>query len=226
MTKPNKAYIIRISDPLSQEYAKTAANSCEKIGLPYEFIEGVTPETFEDDYAKLVGIRMRGNGKQKGYCATASHFKTWQKMVQDNVPCSVILEHDALMLYEPPEIPDNMIVALGYKCFDPENYNHKEAGPPKDIRNIDGHAGAHAYAITISTAKSLLTELKNNFAYSMVDNTYFLKGRKTSVPIGITDPTCAIGWLRESTIWNKSDSTQYHFIDSFKNNYSGNTRTI
>jgi hypothetical protein len=109
---------------------------------------------------------------------------------------------------------------LGYKLTDPSKYNHKKAGKPKSIKVIDGHEGAHAYAITWKTAGLLLDELKEIGVNSPVDNKFFLKMRETKIPIGIADPTPAIGWIRQSTIWPESATLNYEFIESFKNNVS------
>ena len=75
---PTKAYIIRITDPISQEYAKTAAESCERIGIQYEFFEGVEKSETQTDLA---------------LCASLSHANLW-KLIYERKECVIILEHD------------------------------------------------------------------------------------------------------------------------------------
>jgi hypothetical protein len=118
------------------------------------------------------------------------------------------------------DIPDNKMVVLGYKVTNPTRYDWIKAGPPKQIIDIVGHEGAHAYAITKKTARFLVDEIERQGIYSAVDNDYFLRGqRRTAVPLAIASPTPAIGWLRKSTIWTSSADRNYQFIHSFQENY-------
>lgn len=220
---PEKAYIVRISDPLSQQYANDAARSCEKVGLPYEFFEGVEGKTAYDAWmscpfpVKMLGV-YKSSKIDKAACATVSHAMIWHK-ISTQKEVAVVLEHDALMLHPASvHVPDNMIVTLGYKLQNPKRYDHVKAGPPQRIVNIEGHEGAHAYAITWNTAQTMLNELNTMGVNLPVDNTFFLKSRKTKVPLSIADPTPAIGWVRESTIWKAPSTLNYTFIESFVQN--------
>lgn len=223
MSIPQKAYILHISSNLSQEYADITAKSCKSLGIPYEFFKGIEGKSAYDAWTQS-GLNARTLGIYKtdqidsAACATVSHALLWKKIV-DNRETAIILEHDAVMLHPIDiDIPDNKIVVLGYKLKDISKYNHLKAGKPKDILNIDGHEGAHAYAITWRTAELMLQELQSNGISLPIDNTFFLKMRKSKIPLGIMSPTPAIGWLRESTIWNESSEVNYDFIDSFKSN--------
>jgi GR25 family glycosyltransferase involved in LPS biosynthesis len=151
-------------------------------------------------------------------CATVSHALLWKRIL-DNKETAIILEHDAVMLQPVDvDIPDHKIVVLGYKLKDISRYNHLKAGKPKDILDIDGHEGAHAYAITWKTAELMLQELQSNGISLPIDNSFFLKMRKSKIPLSIMSPTPAIGWLRKSTIWDESSEINYDFIDSFRYN--------
>ena len=224
MSKIEKAYIIRISSELSRQYAKDVSKSCEKINLPFEFFNGTEQKSGYDAWNqsgldfKPLGL-YKSNKTDKAACASVSHALLWKK-IYENKETAIILEHDGHMLQPVNElnIPDNMIVVLGYKLTDPSKYDHKRAGKPKTIKIIDGHEGAHAYAITWKTAGVLLNELKEIGVNSPVDNKFFLKMRETKVTIGIADPTPAIGWIRQSTIWPEAATLNYEFIESFKNN--------
>lgn len=221
---PEKAYIIRISDPLSQQYADDAAKSCERVGLPYEFFDGIEGKTAYNAWmqcpfpVKMMGV-YKSHKIDKAACATVSHAMVWHK-ISTRKEVAVVLEHDAIMLHPVTvHIPDNMIVTLGYKLQDPARYNHIDAGSPIRTINIEGHEGAHAYALTWNTATFLLNELNTIGANLPVDNTFFLKSRRTKVPLSIADPTPAIGWIRQSTIWKESSMLNYPFIDSFNKHY-------
>lgn len=220
---PQKAYILRISNPLSQEYAKTAAASCEKAGIPYEFFEGFENMTWSEAW-KNCGTKIRddhlrkklGSAVDKAACCSASHARIWKKIL-DEKECAIILEHDGYMLHNINiEIPDNAIVVLGYKLRDIQKYDYQKAGPPTYLKSIDGHEGAHAYALTWQTAERLLNELEQNGPRGEIDNIYFLRTRKTKVPLQLMVPTPAIGWLRHSTIWKETSTRNYEFVEDFR----------
>ena len=234
--KPTKAYILRIDTLISKEYAKCAADSCDNIGLPWEYFEGFTDEILKNNgkgggYNPWPAVRKAGvefsrepNTKGPPACATAGHILIWKKIV-DNNECAIVLEHDALMFHKVDiDIPDDALVALGYKVKDPKNYNSQKAGPPKALEERAKHGGAHAYALNAKTAKSLLGNIKQGKRVNHIDNQFFLTGNsRGDVKLYVTDPIAGIGWLRESTIWGKSAVDNYQpILDSFKNNYDSN----
>ena len=225
-----KAYILKIDTPISNEYAKHCAKSCDDVGLKWEYFNGFQNQTGKMAFNKL-GIKNlpveayqfieNPTQAQKAMCATAGHFGIWKAISEGPDEVAVILEHDAIMLQPITiDIPDNRIVVLGYKVLDPSKYNHIAAGTPKELIPLQGHEGAHAYAITKNTAKILIAELEKNGVRSAIDNDYFIYGqRRTAVPLSIASPTPALGWLRESTIWTHSATKNYQFIPSFQENY-------
>lgn len=226
---PTRAYILRIDTPTSIEYAKTCADSCDKIGLKWEYFQGYQNMTGRAAWCKT-GIKMKFNEehkhidnpqpKQKAECCSAGHGLIWKTIAEGNDEAAIVFEHDALMLQPMTiDIPDNMIVVLGYKIENPEKYNHNKAGCPTELKSISAHEGAHAYAITKKTAKILIDEIEERGLLGCVDNAYFLRARKTKVPLSIASPTPAIGWLRNSTIWGKSATKNCDFIDSFEQYY-------
>lgn len=225
--KPTKAYILMIDTDLSREYAKCAADSCDKVGLPWEYFNGYREK---DDIWTSFPIKSKSKFKigGKGGACTAGHIHIWHKIANNN-ECAVVLEHDAIMLHKPEiDIPDNMIVALGYKVEDPENYDHQKAGKTLKIEARNQHGGAHAYALTSNTAQILIKRIEQDGLTVMIDNHYFLrqgsaKKNLNHVPLGIADPICALGWLRKSTIWNKAAVDNYNpLLKSFKENYKSN----
>jgi len=223
MNEIEKAYILRIDTDLSREYAQVTADSCDTIGLPWEYHEGFYNMDPNDAWNSIGLSRhiKRNNWVPAAQLCTAGHAAIWKK-IRDNRETAIILEHDAVMLHDPRsvKIGHNRIVTLGYKLKDPTRYDHENAGPPRGIRQISGHEGAHAYAITHETAHSMLQEIEDHGVRSAVDNLYFLIQRAnfTKIPLGIMDPTPAIGWLRKSSIWQESAENNYAFVESFERN--------
>ena len=230
MARASKAYILKIDTPISNEYAKTCSDSCDKVGLKWEYFKG-----FQNMSGRMAFNKLSINNlpkeqysyienplsHQKAHLATAGHFAIWQIIAEGPDEAAVVLEHDAIMLQPITiDIPDNQIVVLGYKVQNPSRYDHIKAGPPKELIPIQGHEGAHAYAITRKMAKFLINEIEQKGIRSAIDNDYFIRGqRKTSAPLSIASPTPAMGWLRESTIWGSSANRNYDFIPSFQENY-------
>lgn len=230
MPKATKAYILKINTPISEEYAKTCSESCDRVGLAWEYHQGYQNMTGRAAWC-LTGIRMHfyepvrylpnPDPAQKANACSAGHAAIWKRIAEGRDEAAILLEHDAIMVQPPSiDIPDNTIVVLGYKIPDPENYNAEAAGPPTSLININGHEGAHAYAMTRNTAKFLVKEIEEKGVLGAVDNAYFIRGqRRTSVPLKLADPTPAIGWIRESTIWTSSAHRNYEFTASFTKNY-------
>lgn len=219
-----KIYILYHNDPKSIEYANFTAHSCQQVGMEYELVEGFSSPMDPNEAWNSIGLKNkvnRVNRVPKAQLCSAGHAKIW-KMIADSGEDGIVLEHDAVMLHniDDIELPEDTIVVLGYKVKDPQNYNHEKAGPPDSYRVLTGHEGAHAYAITPKTAQKMFDELDSIGIWSAVDNQYFLRDqRKSKTNIAILDPTPAIGWLRDSTIWGNPAEVNYEFIDSFKQNY-------
>lgn len=220
--KPTKAYVIAIDTPKSMEYAAHAVRSCKKVGIDCQVFPGIQDKSAEEAFETL-GLEKflrQPNMDAKAACATATHFLLWQTIANSN-ECAIILEHDALMLHQPDfTIPDDFIVVLGYKYKKPWAYDHESAGPPTHLHEIYQHAGAHAYAITPKTAQSLLDEIKTLGIPQAIDNTYFMRNfpepdMRSSIRMAIVDPVCAMGWVRDSTIWDKSTTGNFTFLRSF-----------
>jgi hypothetical protein len=220
-----KAYILKINTPISNEYAGTCVRSCNDVKLKSIFVDG-----YQDMFARLAwldtGIKMgfdeqfaKQEGKiSKGDLCSAGHGKIWKMIADGPEQVGIVLEHDAIMLHAlNVDIPDGYICVLGYKLKDPKTYLHMMAGPPSGLMDIAQHEGAHAYAMTKKTAQMLIDEIEQHGRpLGCIDNAYFLKGRKTKIPLKLVVPTPAIGWIRESTIWGQSATRNYPFVPQFK----------
>lgn len=217
---PTKAYIIRTQDPRSIKYSQMAADSCERVGILYEYFDGYDNTNDIHSYCQRMGIRL-GSMELGAAGCTTSHFHIWQKIAQKN-ETAIILEHDAILLHPiSMSIPDNKIVTLGYKLEDYTQYDYKAAGLPRNIVDIKRASGSHAYCITANTARALLEELSVVGADRAIDNFYFMRvnqpgDTESRIPLAIMDPTPAICWVRESTIREESSTLNYDELESFK----------
>jgi GR25 family glycosyltransferase involved in LPS biosynthesis len=226
MPVASKAYILKIDTPISKEYAEICAKSCDAVGLDWKFFQGFQGMSGREAWLKT-GIKMKfteARGKdpntdgERAECCSAGHGAIWKAIAEGPDEAAIILEHDAIMLHSMNiDIPDGFLVALGYKLQDPSKYNHIKAGPPKELIEVNGHEGAHAYAITRNTARMLIEEIEDRGVLAAVDNAYFLpKERKTKMGLLIASPTPSIGWLRQSTIWKRAATRNAPFIKSFR----------
>ena len=225
-SKPNKAYILRLSsNPISVEYAKEAAESCEKIGLTWEYFEGYDHLDIETLVkTSNLGVKEFDPKMTIGAAsASFSHYKIWEK-IRDNKETAIILEHDAIIFWPVDlEIIDNTIVNLGYKVNDISKYDYNTAGKPNKIINIDQHSGAHAYAINYKTAEFLLKELEEIGAKYSIDATYFLPRREeevSKISLALVEPIAALGWVRISTIDPYATNYNYKMVESFLDNFN------
>ena len=235
--KPQKAYILYHDNPISRDYAMGCAKSIESIGMPYEFFEGYSKLDNYSVWEQLGLFLPRGpkhqanSQKANAVCCTSSHYNIWKTMIERGDECAVILEHDAYMLHKVDiDIPDNHLVALGYRIQKLSDYNHNAAGPPREIVSVDKHSGTHAYAININTASSLVNQLRaGDKPRGCIDqhlfNAHKLK-RQLECEISITDPISAVALVRKSTIQNKSATSNGFRIISFMENYSGSQESI
>jgi GR25 family glycosyltransferase involved in LPS biosynthesis len=226
--KPTKAYILKISsNPLSVNYAKMAADSCDKVGLKWDYFEGYNNLPTTAFLKNTLGIKhFKKNMHSSEASISMSHFKIWEKIIE-NKETAIILEHDAIMLYNLDlDIPNDTIVNLGYKLTKPEKYNYLKAGNPKQIRLVNWHSGAHAYCINETAAKMMLEELRYKGLGLAIDGFFFLRWQseffKSKVKIAIVDPICAIGFVRETTnlanAGGKSSILNAPLIKSFSDN--------
>lgn len=158
--KNPKAYIISHE---TSRVVKDCVESLEKHGWLFEKFNAIDGRIItEKDWSKI-GVNMSPTaGKlpnRKGAQGCwFSHWKLWEKCIEEDVPI-VILEHDAVILSSwPNDIDlDTCIVKL-----------YRDA-PCKTKDNLGVWSkGAHAYTVTPSQAKNLISRAKT-FGASPVD---------------------------------------------------------
>lgn len=236
VTRPiDKIYIIRINHPLSLERAADCAQSCEDVGMPYEFwpgTQGIQEKDLPVQFDPPVKFHHKYNIPVMN--ATTSHIRLWNHIAK-NKETAIILEHDAIMLHKVDiPIPDGAMVMLGYKLMNKDEYDHVSAGPPKEIGNVFRHSGAHAYAITWKTAEELMEEVYTHGVRSCIDTGWFMHNgnkapwgkkdppppKQSGIPIKLMTPTPAIGWVRDekSTVGWRSGEANFFLTSSFKQN--------
>lgn len=223
--KAHKAYILKTDHVKSTEYAADVARSCDDVGLQYEYVNWYQGQPEEAWANTGVPKPPKVSGSPAAQCCFSGHLAMWKKIL-DSGEAGIVLEHDGMMLHYPDiDILDDFIVLMGYKLRDPNQYNHKLAGPPVEIVDVKGmgHEGSHAYALTPHTADRLIKEVLEQGASGAIDNRYFLKSRKSKIGLKIMSPTPAIGWIRDSTIQARGHSADrnYEFIESFQKHFNG-----
>lgn len=207
-----KAYILKHASQISEQYANTCAASCDRVGLPWEYFEGFSNMRdftawnniglFDFVWNNTKEKAIDASNNRAGLCS-AGHAAIWKKIVEGDDQVAVILEHDAIMLHLPTiAIPNDTLVALGYRLENLSKYKHERAGPPINVVDRGKHNGSHAYAITKVTAKKLLEEIVENKGPLGCIDSYYFRG-KSKFKVMMTDPICALAWVRKSSIWTK-----------------------
>lgn len=197
--KIDRALIIRRRRvELSMEYADMCAQSCERQGLPYEFIDGVEFMTSEDAF-KSVGTWKRPEYKSMtGHDnCHSSHIKAWRRIIEIDKPC-LILEHDAIVLGNVQNInlPDMAVITFGHRVGTIDMY--RPVGPITHLVSIPRAMGVHACGLTPITAKWLVDDVEKNGVGNNVD-CWLIMERQSGLPLYVTEPPQVVCWPRVST---------------------------
>lgn len=218
-------FILRHDDPTSHEYANTCAESCDAVGMEWEYFDGfcgISPIAAAKTLNILPEHVAETPISKRGPLCTLSHVAIWKKMIDENIPQAIILEHDAIMLHPfNLDVPDNAIVALGYRLRNPKSYNHKNTEEPQKIYRVRTHRGSHAYALTRNTAQTLYSGVLRRKSAGCIDIHVFSSNKyREGVELMICDPICSIAWIRQSTIQARPSDSNYEPIKSFRDNLS------
>lgn len=163
----DKAYIIRIKDnQLSNTHAKRCSDSCDQVGMPYEFwdaydgtVDKIVPPHHHNDTMKIIKVTDHYMTRGEVACAL-SHISLWVKCAVDDKPL-VILEHDAIMLarYKQHAV-FNSICYLGGHEQVKEGWAVLPTPPhASDGPNYHFIGRAHAYAIDPAVAKNMVSHV-------------------------------------------------------------------
>jgi hypothetical protein len=162
-----KAYIIRIAGhERSEEKAKRAAESCDKVGMPWQYWDAynglenpIQPPEHHNDVMRILKVTDHYLTRGEVACAL-SHISLWNKCVQLDQPI-VILEHDAVMVN--PYLRHAVFNSIAYLG------GHEQVNlgwqvlptPPHASDGPNNHfiCRAHAYAIDPAVAKNLLAHV-------------------------------------------------------------------
>lgn len=163
----SKAYIIRIKGHIESEAkAKRCSDSCEAVGMPWEYWdayngtgEEIVASPYHGQVMKMIKVTDHYLTKGEVACAL-SHISLWVKCVEDDKPL-VVLEHDAVMVdaYLKHHV-FNSICYLG-------SYEQAMLGwqvlptPPHASEGPNYHfiCRAHAYAIDPAIAKNMVAHV-------------------------------------------------------------------
>ena len=203
--------IRRLRVPESMEMAQECADSCEKHGVPYEFIDGIEFMSSEDAM-KAVGVWLnpeqkninRGRGVSQGNNnCHASHIKAWRRIVEIDKPC-LILEHDVIVKGNVCDIDiiEDAVNHFGVRLGDATMYEPVSA--IQKMTQIAKHVGGHAYAFTPKTAQWFITDAETNGVCINVDE--FIN-KTCGKDMYLSDPPQCVCWPRKSTReWQDPDN--------------------
>jgi GR25 family glycosyltransferase involved in LPS biosynthesis len=166
-TSVSKAYIIRVEGHEDGEQkAKRCAESCDAVGMPYEYWDAynglggeIVPPAHHGGVMEMVKITDHYMTRGEVACAL-SHISLWQKCAIEDQPL-VVLEHDSVMVQPYTDhAVYNSICYLG---------GHEQAKQGWQVMPTPPHASegpnyhficrAHAYAIDPAVAKNLLAHV-------------------------------------------------------------------
>jgi len=195
----DRALIIRrLKVELSMEYAQICADSCEKYGIPYEFIDAVEFMSSEDAFLSVGTWKRPEYKSMTGHDnCHASHIKCWRRIIELGKPC-IILEHDAIVKGDVRniDIPDMAVVTFGHRVGLPEMYN--PIGPIQALVEIPRGMGVHACGLSPTTAKWLVDDVEKNGVGNNVD-CWLIMERQSGLPLYVAEPPQVICWPRVST---------------------------
>lgn len=164
---PSKAYIIRVAENANSEaQAKRCADSCDKVGQPWEYWDAyngiVNPiQKPEHHHPALNLIKITDHYLTRGEVACAlSHISLWVKCIEEDQPL-VILEHDSVMVQ-----PYTQHAVYNSICYLGSHEQVKQGWqvlptPPHASEGQNYHfiCRAHAYAIDPAVAKNMLAQV-------------------------------------------------------------------
>jgi len=162
-----KAYIIRIAGhERSEEKAKRGAESCDKVGMPWQYWDAyngvekpIQPPEHHNDVMRLIKVTDHYLTRSEVACAL-SHISLWNKCVQIDQPI-VVLEHDAIMVspYLHHAVYNSIAYLGGHEQVD-DGWKVLPT-PPHSAEGPNYHfiCRAHAYAIDPAVAKNLLAHV-------------------------------------------------------------------
>ena len=197
--KIDRALIIRrLENEISMEYAKGCVESCEKHGLPYEFIDAVENVPCDEAF-RSVGAKKnpRYSNTQGNCCCHSSHIKCWKRIIELDKAC-IVLEHDAIVKgnVRNIDIPDMAVVTFGHRVVNETDYN--PVGPIERLKEIPRAIGVHAAGLTPKTAAWLWQDARDNGISVGVDK-WLMMQRKSGLPLYVSEPEQVVCWARVST---------------------------
>lgn len=169
VTEVEKAYIIRVSSSAeSLKLAERCARSCEEVGMPYEFFEGIdgtsgqliVPSSLQSCTSLTWLKKVDHELSVTEVACVLSHFALWVRCLELDRPI-VILEHDAVMVKAFRNYQAfNQIVYLGGAEQVTQGWPVLPI-PPHATLNSNYHfiCRAHAYAMDPSMAKNLVSHV-------------------------------------------------------------------
>lgn len=162
----DKAYIIKIKGHENSEImAKRCSDSCDKVGMPYEYwdaYDGTGDQIILPEHHNIIMdmIKITNHHLTKPeICCCLSHISLWAKCILQDQPL-VILEHDAVMVA--PYIRHEIFNSIAYLgCLEQANGWAMHFTPPHGTDGPNNHfiLRTHAYAIDPHVAKNMMSHV-------------------------------------------------------------------
>jgi glycosyl transferase family 25 len=206
----------------STERRRHMEDALGALKLPFEIIEAVDGRAFDpDNLPHYNGILRRLTAGQdlmkEEIGCILSHRKIYQRMIDDNIPCAVILEDDAILSEDFPDILQklnnltvkwDMIRFLGRPKCEQQNRTVMPIDTKYYLtRVIKPFGGAYTYMLTKTAAQKLLQMSEKN--WMPIDTLHGQSWRTKFAIFSVTpSPACAdnvIASTIDDTRWKKNN---------------------
>ena len=158
-----KGYVITIETlEQSVQCAERCIKSATRIGFDVHKFNASTPADNPVDYLAEQGVGTEGFKEvysrfQNCVAAFTSHYRLWQKSVEENETL-MVLEHDAYFLDPIPNVPFSGILSFGQPSYG--NFVTPNIIGKNKLISKQYLPGAHAYAVTPAGASQLIAQAK------------------------------------------------------------------
>ena len=161
-------FLINMDSATGKIRLQRMERECAKAGITFERVPGVDGKRVSDDeLEKTVGVACRYLCSPSMIGIGLSHMKIWQRIVDENIGCALIMEDDCVLcpnfvqrmnsaLSSVP--PDFHVLLLG--CFFCPPLTKKNVPTEThETPRIAAFAGLHCYVVSLEGAKLLLENI-------------------------------------------------------------------
>lgn len=174
------------------------AAQMQALGLPWDRIEAVTPETLFPPASDPVWHRWQRPLRVTEMALCASHMAAWARVVALGEPC-IVLEDDAVLAADLPAFLEAVGTLSGVEHISLETRSRKKlvgrnAHPQAPIRRLyQDRTGSAAYVIWASGARKLLAHatLAGAPSDALISSTYAMASWQADPALAVQLDQCA-----------------------------------